>query len=158
MSPAMVPPAGDYPSLAALVSRLSSFLADQLEHLEPRVSVTQLAVMEQIAAGATLTAELAARTGLSPNAASAIVKRLTGKGVVAREPGQGRGRAAGLTLTPTGRLLLADRAMRIERALSHLIGAGGAERRAVIEHAAGALHAALDLGQGEPYSVGTASA
>ncbi|TAM73437.1 MarR family transcriptional regulator [bacterium] len=158
MSPTMVPSAGVSSSLAALVPRLANFLASRLESLEPALSLTQLSVMKHIAEGTTRPVDLAQRARVSGATMSEILERLSSMDAVSRERDLSDRRTIQLALTPTGRLLLADRSMRIERELDQLIGPAGTEPLATIERAVRTLHVALDVRQESGYSVGTASA
>ncbi|GGL01399.1 DNA-binding MarR family transcriptional regulator [Curtobacterium luteum] len=102
----------DVDAIAAwTVIRAARTLARRLgEVLAPLgLSPVEFGALVQLAAGERLTqAELARAVGIRPQSVTTLVAALADRGLLDRGPERGRGRPSRITLTSTGRALLAE--------------------------------------------------
>ncbi|WP_022903410.1 MarR family winged helix-turn-helix transcriptional regulator [Curtobacterium sp. B8] len=102
----------DVDAIAAwTVIRAARTLARRLgEVLAPLgLSPVEFGALVQLAAGERLTqAELARAVGIRPQSVTTLVAALADRGLLNRGPERGRGRPSRITLTSTGRALLAE--------------------------------------------------
>ena len=112
------------------------------------ISVAQLFVLQQLAAGPRSINQLAEATATDPSTVSGVVHRLLARKLVSRKAAADDARRAEVSLTPSGTALLA-RAPGVpqDRMLEALLALPARERRGVAQ---GLIQIADKMGQGDP--------
>lgn len=139
-----LPEADAAAALARLLPRLSRFASIRLDEARPRVSVTQLYVLQRIADGVRRGVDLARRIRVSGPTVSGIVDRLVAAGFVVREPDPADRRAYAVTLTDAGRSAVADGDARLSRGIADLLHDASDADRAALLRTCALIERALD--------------
>lgn len=139
-----VPEADAASALARLLPRLSRFASIRLDEARPRISVTQLYVLQRIVDGVRRGTDLARRIRVSGPTVSGIVDRLVAGGFAVREPDPTDRRAYAVTLTEAGRAAVADGDARLARGIADLLHDASAADRAALLRTCALIERALD--------------
>jgi len=129
------------------VPRWARFLGQELEQLDPPLSVRQFLVLQRIEAGTSRTTELAKTVRVTSPTMTRVIDRLVEMGLVHRETDPDDRRAIRLALTPAGRRVLARHSKELSARIRLVLDEAGAthdELRAV-DAACEILGAALDI-------------
>ena len=129
------------------VPRWARFLGQELEQLDPPLSVRQFLVLQRIEAGTSRTTELAKTVRVTSPTMTRVIDRLVEMGLVHRETDPDDRRAIRLALTPAGRRVLARQSKELSARIRLVLDEAGAthdELRAV-DAACEILGAALDI-------------
>ena len=129
------------------VPRWARFLGQELEQLDPPLSVRQFLVLQRIDAGTSRTTDLARAVRVTSPTMTRVIDRLVEIGFVRREADQDDRRAIRLGLTPAGRRVLARHSRTLAAGIRALLDEAGttAEEFAIVKDACAILSGAIDI-------------
>jgi len=129
------------------VPRWSRFLGQELEQLNPPLSVRQFLVLQRIDIGPCRTTDLARTVRVTSPTMTRVLDRLVETGLVTRAADPDDRRAIRLGLTPAGRRVLAHHSRTLAASIRTLLDEAGAsaEELATVNAACGILSGALDV-------------
>ena len=129
------------------VPRWARFVGQELEQLDPPLSVRQFLVLQRIDAGTSRTTDLAKTVRVTSPTMTRVLDRLVETGLVTRETDPEDRRALRLRLTPTGRKILARHSRALSTSIRTLLDEAGAthDELATVNAACEILSGALDV-------------
>jgi DNA-binding MarR family transcriptional regulator len=129
------------------IPRWARFLGQELEQLDPPLSVRQFLVLQRIDAGTSRTTDLARTVRVTSPTMTRVIDRLVETGLVMREADPDDRRAIRLGLTPAGRRVLARHSRTLAAGIRRLLDEAGAthDELGAVNAACEILSGALDI-------------
>ena len=129
------------------VPRWARFVGQELEQLDPPLSVRQFLVLQRIDAGTSRTTDLALTVRVTSPTMTRVLDRLVETGLVSREADPDDRRAIRLRLTPSGRRILARHSRTLAASIRTLLDEAGAthEELSTVRAACEILSGAIDV-------------
>lgn len=131
-------------ALAHLIPRIARFAANRLEQGDQPLGLSQLYVLQRVAAGTNRGVDLARRARVSPATMSGLLDRLVSAGLVQREPHPDDRRAYAVSISERGRAVLDATERRLIDGVDSLLDALPDEDRDAVARACTAIETALD--------------